>query len=66
MSDRSLEACRYVNVPARTLQPGDRTPEGDVVLRTSPCDKVLIVRFEGDDTHYRIHPDSPVQIEVRA
>jgi hypothetical protein len=64
-ASRSLTQARYANVPARTLQSGDRTPEGLVVLRTSPIDKALAIRFEGDDTIWRVHPDSLVQIEVR-
>jgi hypothetical protein len=64
-ADSSLLVGRFVNVPARTLQPGDRTPDGLVVLRTTPHFGALAIRFEGDDTLYRVHPDSPIQIEVR-
>ena len=55
---------RFVASPARTLQPGDRTPAG-VVKYVVPSSGVLGIIYEEDPmTTWRIHPDSPVQIEV--
>ena len=56
----------YTPAPVRTLQPGDVTQEGLTVLRVTPeVGGRLHVRFEDDDTLWRMHRDSIVWI-VRA
>lgn len=50
-------------VPVRTLQPGDVTQEGLTVLRVTPeVGSRLHVRFEDDDTLWRMHRDSIVWV----
>lgn len=63
----TLRGFRSVPVPARTLQPGDVTAEGLVVLRVTPeVGGRLHVRFKGDDTLWRVHRDSLVHLRVAA
>lgn len=66
MTEReSLNASGSVPVPARTLQPGDVTQEGLIVLRVTPeVGGRLHIRFEGDDTLWRVHRDSIVRLRV--
>lgn len=69
---QSLSASRRTTlVPVRTLQPGDRLPVSGTdeiltVLRTTPHFGLDAVRFEGDDTLWRMHPDTLVRKLVEA
>lgn len=61
-ADRDQVAA-YTPAPARTLQPGDVTQEGLVVLRVTPeVGGRLHLCFEDDDTLWRIGRDSIVWI----
>lgn len=55
-----------VPVPVRTLQPGDVTQDGLTVLRVTPLAGRLAVRFEDDNTLWRMHGDSTVWIRRAA
>lgn len=57
----SSAAC--VPAPARTLQPGDVTDEGLTVRSVTPeVGGRLHVKFEDDDTLWRVHRESVVWI----
>ena len=54
---------QLVPAPARTLQPGDVVDDGSTVLSVTPeVGGRLHVRFEGDDTLWRMHRESVVWI----
>lgn len=54
-----------VPVPARTLQPGDVTDDGSVVRSVTPeVGGRLHIKFEGDDTLWRVHRDSILRLRV--
>lgn len=55
-----------IPAPVRTLQPGDVTDDGRRVLRVTPLSGRLCVRFEDDDTLWRMHGDSVVWIRRSA
>lgn len=65
--DGREQMSRNVPAPARTLQPGDVTQEGLVVLRVTPeVGGRLHVRFEDDDTLWRVHRDTILWLRVAA